>query len=298
VAVVKLDPKASGYLYLTYLDNAASDQVSSIAVDGSGNAYIAGWTSNSNFPVVGEGLGGTAPASVGDVRSFLTKLNPEGAVVFSVLIGGSVPSRALGVALTAQGQVLVSGIAVGSGFATTPGAYRVADSNGHWFLMELDAAASKVIFSATGIGGSSIAFDPAGNIYLAGSSPGTDYPTTPGAYQTAFVQGHICYGLCQIGFDGAAQLFGLQAMVGQCSAAVENAALVNGFVYQVDVRLPGSLLPCATSYTLLSAENSFPVTLSYNSAPVGPLTVPSGGAGPIVNFAPGQPMPMIVWVTK
>ena len=205
VAVAKLDPKASGYLYLTYLDNAASDQVSSIAVDGSGNAYIAGWTSNSNFPVVGEGLGGTAPASVGDVRSFLTKLNPEGAVVFSVLIGGSVPSRALGVALTAQGQVLVSGIAVGSGFATTPGAYRVADSNGHWFLMELDAAASKVIFSATGIGGSSIAFDAAGNIYLAGSSAGTDYPTTPGAYQTAFVQGHICYGLCQLGLDGVLQ---------------------------------------------------------------------------------------------
>jgi hypothetical protein len=57
-------------------------------------------------------------------------------------------------------------------------------------------------------------------------------------------------------------------------------------------------LPCATSYSLLSAENSSPVTLSYNSAPVGPLTVPSGGAGPIVNFAPGQPMPMIVWVTK
>ena len=73
---------------------------------------------------------------------------------------------------------------------------------------------------------------------------------------------------------------------------------MNGFVYQVDVRLPGSLLPRATSYSRLSAENSFPMTLSYNGAPVGPLTVPSGGAGPIVTAAPGQPMPMIVWVTK
>jgi hypothetical protein len=41
-AVVKLDSKASRYLYFTYLDNAASDQVSSVAVDGAGNAYIAG----------------------------------------------------------------------------------------------------------------------------------------------------------------------------------------------------------------------------------------------------------------
>jgi hypothetical protein len=48
----------------------------------------------------------------------------------------------------------------------------------------------------------------------------------------------------------------------------------------------------------LSAENSFAVTLSYNGAPVGPLILPTGGAGPVVNFAPGQPMPMIVWVTQ
>src|SRR5207302_794862 len=84
-------------------------------------------------------------------------------------------------------------------------AYSVAETKGRWYLMELDGAASKVIFSATGIGGSSIAFDAAGNIYVAGSSGGTDYPTTPGAYQTTFVQGHICYGLCQIGFNGVLQ---------------------------------------------------------------------------------------------
>src|SRR5580658_614156 len=46
VAVAKLDPKASQYLYLAYLDSAASDQVSAIAVDSAGNAYVAGWTTN------------------------------------------------------------------------------------------------------------------------------------------------------------------------------------------------------------------------------------------------------------
>src|SRR5262249_6558847 len=71
--------------------------------------------------------------------------------------------------------------------------------------LELDAVASKVVFSATGIGGSSIAFDAAGNIYLAGSSVGTDYPITPGAYQTNFVQGYYCFSLCQIAFPGNLQ---------------------------------------------------------------------------------------------
>ncbi len=201
----KLDPNATHYLYLAYLDSAANDQVTAIAVDAAGNAYITGWTTNPNFPVVGNGALGTAPTGGNDTRSFVTKLNPQGAVVFSVLIGGSAISTAKGIALTPQGQILVSGLAGSAGFPTTPGAYSLADSKNHWFLMELDASAAKTIFSATGIGGSSIALDAAGNIYLAGSSPGTDYPTTPGAYQTTFAQGHYCYGLCQIGFSGGLQ---------------------------------------------------------------------------------------------
>jgi hypothetical protein len=74
--------------------------------------------------------------------------------------------------------------------------------------------------------------------------------------------------------------------------------LVTPFVYKVDVSLPGSLLPCAESYSASQAENEFPVTLSYNGTPVGPLVLPAGGGGPIVNFTPGTPMPMIVWVTR
>jgi uncharacterized protein (TIGR03437 family) len=205
VLVAKLDPKATQYLYLAYLDSAASDQVSAIAIDAAGNAFVAGSTTNPNFPATGGGFLGTAPTGPADARSFVTKLTPQGTIVFSVLIGGSAMSSARGIAVTPQGQILVSGIAGSSGFPVTAGAYSIADSNGHWFLLELDAAADKTIFSATGIGGSSIALDAAGNIYLAGSLPGTDYPTTTGAYQTTFVQGHYCYFPCQIGINGNLQ---------------------------------------------------------------------------------------------
>jgi uncharacterized protein (TIGR03437 family) len=201
--VAKLDPKVSQYLYLTYFDSASNDQLSSITVDAAGNAYVAGWTSNPNFP--NTGTLGTAPTSLTDTRAFVAKLNPSGAVVFSALIGGSTTAQANGVAVTPEGQILASGVASAGGFPVTTGAYSVTNSLNQWFLMELNAGASQMIFSATGIGGSSIALDAAGNIYLAGSSAGTDYPTTPGAYQTTFVPGHVCYGVCQFGLNGNLQ---------------------------------------------------------------------------------------------
>ena len=51
--VAKVNPNVSEYLYLSYIDSAASDQVAAIAIDGAGNAYITGSTTNPNFPVVG-----------------------------------------------------------------------------------------------------------------------------------------------------------------------------------------------------------------------------------------------------
>ncbi len=201
--VAKLDPKASQYLYLTYFDSASNDQLSAITVDGAGNAFVAGWTTNPNFP--NTGTLGTAPTSITDTRAFVAKLSPQGSVVFSTLIGGSTTAQANGIAVTPQGEILFSGIASANGFPATAGAYSVADSTNQRFLMELNAGASQMSFSATGIGGSSIALDPAGNIYLAGSNADTNYPTTPGAYQTAFVQGHTCYGDCQIGENGNLQ---------------------------------------------------------------------------------------------
>jgi Beta-propeller repeat len=86
VLIAKLDPRATQYLYLAYLDSAASDQVSAIAVDAAGNAYVAGSTTNPNFPATGGGSLGTAPTGPADARSFVTKLTPQGTIVFSVLM--------------------------------------------------------------------------------------------------------------------------------------------------------------------------------------------------------------------
>jgi uncharacterized protein (TIGR03437 family) len=128
-----------------------------------------------------------------------------------------------------------------------------------------------------------------------GSSNSCTNPAKYGSTVSFFMHG---VGAEQLGFPPAQQLLNVQAYVGFCSSAITNASLIDGFVYKVDVTMPASLSPCTETYSLTQAENQFPVSFSYGGLPVGPLVVPIPGRGPTINFAPGEPMPMIVWVTK
>ena len=203
--VVKLNPQASVYLYVRYLGGSVDDYANAITVDGAGNAYIAGSTASPDFPVTGGGNLGTASTGASDMRSFVAKVDPNGNVVFSDLVGGSTASAAQAVAVNAAGQILVSGNSVGAGFPATGGAYSVANTANHPYLLELDPTGTKVVFSGTGIGGSAIALDSTGNIYVAGTTYLLDYPTTPGAYQTTFPAFYSCLFLCQVANQGANQ---------------------------------------------------------------------------------------------
>ena len=84
----------------------------------------------------------------------------------------------------------------------------------------------------------------------------------------------------------------VEALVGYCPTTVTNAWLIDNFVYEVDVTMPVSPLPCGQASGSF-AVNFFDVTFSYDGLTVGPLYVPFGG-GAAMNFA----MPMTVWVTN
>ena len=192
VLVVKLNPQASQYIYVRYFGGSVDDFANAIAVDDAGNAYIAGATASPDFPVTTGGNLGTPPAGLSSRRSFVAKLDASGEMVYSDLLGGPASSAALAVAVNATGQVLVSGASCSSGFPSTSGAYNVANSTSHPYLLELDPTGTKLVFSTTGIGGSAIALDSSGDIYVAGTTSLLDYPTTPGAYQTTFPAFYTC----------------------------------------------------------------------------------------------------------
>ncbi len=206
VLVVKLNPQASQYLYVRYVGGSVNESASAIAVDSAGDVYVAGSTISPDFPVTtGNGTLATPPVPGMSERTFVFKLDPDGQLVFSDLLGGSTDSFAQAIAVNASGQVLVSGMSAGPGFPSTPGAYSVTDTNGAPYLLEVDATGTKVLFSATGIGGSAITLDSSGNIYMAGTTGSLTYPTTPGSYQPNFPVFQTCIAPCHGQFQGPNQ---------------------------------------------------------------------------------------------
>jgi hypothetical protein len=107
VFVTKLDPSGPSLVYSTYLGGSVSDVGNGIAVDSSGNVYVAGETTSTNFPthnayqpsIAGGGGGGIIP------DGFIAKLNASGsAFIFSTYWGGTGEDRIKGLALDILGN--------------------------------------------------------------------------------------------------------------------------------------------------------------------------------------------------
>jgi hypothetical protein len=158
--------------YATYLGGSGSDYAEGIAVDSSGNAYVTGNTSSTNFPTMDPyESAGTA---------FVSKLNPTGsALVYSTYLSGA---GAYAIAVDSAGNAYVTGSAQ-SGLPTM-NAYQ-ATSHGtlyNAFVTKLDAAGSALIYS-TYLGGDyadegfGIAVDSSGSAYVTGLTNSAGFPT-------------------------------------------------------------------------------------------------------------------------
>jgi uncharacterized protein (TIGR03437 family) len=262
VLVLKLNPQATQYLYARFIGGSLNDFGNAIAVDSAGDVYVAGYTNSPDFPNTGANPG----TSMGVIeRSFVFKLDPNGQLIYSALLGGSTESFAQAVAVNAAGQVLVSGTSNTSGFPSTPGAYSVADTSGEPYLLEVDATGTNILFSATGIGGNAIAFDPSGNIYMAGTTGSLTYPTTPGSYQPTFPVFQTCIGICQTPSQGPNQYVTKldptgTKMIYSTSLSGSEDTLNNGLAVDAEGNV----------YVTGLAGVSYPYTVPVPAPPVGP----------------------------
>jgi len=174
-------------VYSTYLAGSGGARATGIAVDGSGNAYVTG-TAAPAFPVT-MGAYQTAPGIAG--TSFISKLSSDGTtLIYSTYLNAETNA----IAIDTAGNAYVTGTVFPlDGFPTTPGAFQPECTFGDdsaAFVTKLSASGSALEYSTCLSGGSGpiglgIAVDSGGDAFVTGkANPG--FPTTPGAYQTAF----------------------------------------------------------------------------------------------------------------
>ncbi len=97
---------ATRWSYSTYLGGPSFDWATGIAIDHSGIAYVAGYTSSSEFPQVSA----VQPAFNGLYDAFVSELNAAGnAVVFSTFYGGSGADVANAIALDQNANIFTGG---------------------------------------------------------------------------------------------------------------------------------------------------------------------------------------------
>src|SRR5205823_603717 len=98
--VAKLNPLGSALAYATYLDangDTGSSRGYGIAVDGSGNAYVTGWTNSTTFPTTA----GVFQTTFGGYQdAFVAKVDATGSqLLYSTYLGGSDQDQGYGVAV-------------------------------------------------------------------------------------------------------------------------------------------------------------------------------------------------------
>jgi hypothetical protein len=194
--VAKFGNQGSNLVYLTYLGGSGNEIASSIAVDGMGNAYVAGYTDSANFPVknaIYSKISGVLNTHVGlyPVDAFVTELNPSGSnLVYSTYLGGESMDGCNGIALDSSNNAYVTGFTYSTNFPTTPNALQnhlacinSVYYNANAFVTEISAGGTNLVYSSY-LGGTNfdegmgIAVDSSNYVYVTGFSASTNFPTT------------------------------------------------------------------------------------------------------------------------
>lgn len=185
VFVTKFNPSGTSLAYSTFLGGSVNQEGLGIAVDGSGNAYVVGYTTSPDFPLLNP-----VQPNPGSGCAFVTELNPTGsALVYSTCLGGG---EATSVAVDSQDNAYVTGFTGSTNFPLLNPLQptNLAAPNGYpsAFVTKFNATGSLVYSTYLGgstiNSGSGIAVDSLGNAYVAGATTSSDFPTVDALYPT------------------------------------------------------------------------------------------------------------------
>jgi hypothetical protein len=205
--VAEINPAGSRLIYSTYLGGSGNiaqgtgDTGTGIALDTAGNAYVTGYTSSTNFPVVNPlacQLAGTTNTLLnrlaGSYNGFLAKIGPGGTnLLYATYFGGTNIAVATGIAVDGNGAVYLAGYTDSTNFPTTPNAVQPYLGGITNAVLSFDAFAAKfaqpsatnlTLVYSTFLGGTNddfgygVAADAAGNAYVTGGTASPNFTNT------------------------------------------------------------------------------------------------------------------------
>jgi Beta-propeller repeat len=159
----------------TYLGGSGIDAATSVAVDGAGNIYAAGWTDSTDLPALNAFL----PQGSG-VDAFIAKWNGSGSLLYCTYLGGSGDDRVLGMAVDNAGNVYVTGATASTDFPTMTPLQAKLDGSKNAFVAKLNSTGGLVYSTYLGGSGSdsgnAIAVDSMGNVTVIGDTASNNFP--------------------------------------------------------------------------------------------------------------------------
>lgn len=221
IVITKFNPTGSQLIYSTYLGGNGSDRPHSLIVNNSGDLYILGSTTSTDFPVTA----GTFDATYnGAYDIIITKMNATGtALAASTYVGGSgddgynldpfftynYSDEVRGeIVLDAQSNVYVGSCTKSANFPATAGVFQPTIAG------SLDACVFKMNSNLTSmiwasyLGGSgtdaaySVKLDQTNNLVVTGPTASTNFPTSPGGLHTSYLGGDCDGYATKISNDG------------------------------------------------------------------------------------------------
>jgi hypothetical protein len=197
VFITKLNPSGNSLIFSTLIGGTDNDSAQSMALDSSNNIYVSGISSSTDYPTTAGAFQTTAPSNQ---EAIVTKLNASGdTILYSTYFGGPGLNNGARLALDASGDIYLVGSTRSTAFPTTSGAFQSLLSPSSTpgatdaFVAKIHPAGAgpaDLIYSTylggnqfDGDGKNDIALDPAGFVYVSGTTQSTNFPTTPSAFQ-------------------------------------------------------------------------------------------------------------------
>jgi hypothetical protein len=180
-----IDPVLS---YSTFLGGSGSEDIGiGVAVDATGTAYVTGATASVDFPIVN-----ALQPTVRALDVFVAKFTPDGMLMYSTFLGGSVDDEGIDITLDEDGAAYITGNTnsfdfptinavqptFGGGISPGPSGGPASDA----FVAKLMPDGTALIYSTYLGGGSSdfgsgIAVNSAGEAHIIGTALSRDFPT-------------------------------------------------------------------------------------------------------------------------